>query len=194
MDSFNTGTTVTGFQRKDAPFAFFLHWARLYSSTIEGSGPSLYLAQHPINSLPEPLQLDLPTPSVVKHAGTGDIYSSSIWLGPASSFTPLHRDPNPNLFVQMAGSKAVRLFDPRAGREIISEGSENPNVRGEEMMVGTERARLEEVVWGFEGIEGAEGLEACLESGDALFIPTGWWHSFKGVGEGITGSANWWFR
>jgi len=33
-----------------------------------------------------------------------------------------------------------------------------------------------------------------LEAGDGMFIPKGWWHSVKGVGKGIIGSANWWFR
>ena len=62
------------------------------------------------------------------------------------------------------------------------------------MMQGEERRVLEKTVWGDEEVEGPDGWEAELESGDALFIPKGWWHSVKGVGEGINGSVNWWFR
>lgn len=70
---------------------------------------------------------------------------------------------------------------------------------GEGMMVGEGRERGERVVWG-DGVEGdglegeGWGYEVLLGRGDALFIPKGWWHSVKGVGEGVTGSVNWWFR
>jgi len=49
-------------------------------------------------------------------------------------------------------------------------------------------------VWsdGEDTIGGAWQTE--LDAGDALFIPKGWWHSVKGLGDGINGSVNWWFR
>lgn len=217
----NTGKIT--FQRSDVPLSIFLTWAALYSSTLPHSTnsftqyrsqtdatPSLYLAQSPLASLPALLQHDLPTPSLVSEAGLNDIYSSSVWLGPANSYTPLHRDPNPNLFVQMAGKKVVRLFKPEVGRGLmgraraqirggggreIGRKREEMNIRGEEMMMGEEREILEHAVWGAdEEGKGDEGMEARLERGDALFIPNGWWHSVKGAGEGITGSVNWWFR
>lgn len=196
LTSRDSSTGMISFQRVDAaPLALFLSWASLYSSNSAQAAESpLYLAQHHIEALPALLQLDLPTPSFVTQAGAGDIYGSSIWLGPATSYTPLHRDPNPNLFVQLAGCKKVRIFSPSVGRTILSTKTGNHNMQGKEMMAGAERARLEEVVWSDKSSAKAEGFEASLKSGDALFIPTGWWHSFKGAGEGITGSANWWFR
>ncbi|EDN05305.1 JmjC domain-containing protein [Histoplasma capsulatum] len=78
--------------------------------------------------------------------------------------------------------------------------------RGEEMMQGLEKGLLEREVWGDTmeiGVDGEgtedtteirEGFEAHLNAGDGMFIPMGWWHSIKGVGEGITASVNWWFR
>lgn len=36
-------------------------------------------------------------------------------------------------------------------------------------------------------------LEATLSPGDGLYIPQGWYHTFKGDA-GISASANWWFR
>lgn len=58
------------------------------------------------------------------------------------------------------------------------------------MMRGAEKKALEREVWG-NGSAGvaAEGFEAELGSGDGLFIPKGWWHSVKGIGEGMTGSV-----
>jgi hypothetical protein len=160
----------------------------------------IYIAQASLPDLPKGMRDDLPTPDLVLKAGKGDVYDSSIWLGQAPTYTPLHKDPNPNLFVQLAGRKVVRLYAPKAGNRIFSEvqemigGRVTASMRGEEMMQGEERRVLEEVVWGDQGDEGRDGWEAELESGDALFIPKGWWHSVKGVGEGINGSVNWWFR
>ena len=96
----------------------------------------------------------------------------------------------------------------------------NPKMRGEEMMRGVQKKVLEGVVWGGGGGGGGssssgggsspdrEGFgqdagvdyemmyEVTVRPGDMLFMPLGWWHSVKSVGEegGINGSVNWWFR
>ena len=84
-------------------------------------------------------------------------------------------------------------MEPHVGRAVyehVRARSGHANMRGEEMMVGEEMRRLEEAVWG--DTDGEVGWEARLVSGDGLFIPMGWWHSVKGVGEGITGSVSRW--
>ena len=156
----------------------------------------IYLAQAPIVDLPQGLRDDLPTPEVVLRAGKGDVYDSSIWLGEAPTYTPLHRDPNPNLFVQLAGKKIVRLFRPEIGRRIFARvqeqigGTASASIRGEEMMAGAEKKALEQEVWGENNNEFRNAAwEAKLGAGDGLFIPKGWWHSVKGIGEGMTGSV-----
>lgn len=189
------------------------HYADKRPSTANGTGlpdtpPSahtiptatIYIAQASLADLPRAMQADLPTPELVLKAGKGDVYDSSIWLGQAPTYTPLHKDPNPNLFVQLAGRKVVRLYEPRAGSAIFSKvqeaigGSASATMRGEEMMQGQEKELLEEEVWS-DGEDTIGGTwQAELEAGDALFIPKGWWHSVKGLGEGINGSVNWWFR
>lgn len=177
---------------------------------------NIYLAQASIADLPRDLQNDLPTPTIVQQAGKGDVYDSSIWIGRAPTYTPLHRDPNPNLFVQLAGSKTIRMFRPDIGRAIFAKvqeaigGTASEAMRGEEMMQGKERTLLEHEVWAAGSEYEKLAFEARLGSGDALFIPKGWWHSVKGSGKGINGSvsgvylaysilltisqANWWFR
>ncbi|KAK3114510.1 hypothetical protein LTR53_007114 [Teratosphaeriaceae sp. CCFEE 6253] len=170
------------------------------AAAITSPTARVYLAQAPINDLPKSLKDDLPVPELILKAGKGDVYDSSVWLGRAPTYTPLHRDPNPNLFVQLAGTKVIRLFKPDVGRAIFAKvqeaigGSASATMRGEEMMHGAEREALEAEVWGeTSGLDSA-GWEAELHGGDGLFIPKGWWHSVKGVGEGMTGSVNWWFR
>lgn len=161
----------------------------------------LYIAQSSLSDLPEPLKEDLPTPQLVRQAGKGDIYNSSIWLGTEPTYTPLHRDPNPNLFCQLCNQKVVRLLPPELGDRVFFEvqvqirQQASSRIRTTEMMEGAERAVLHETIWANEKIE--EKLhEAELGVGDALFIPKGWWHSVKSVGSQghLNGSVNWWFR
>ncbi|KAL2013762.1 hypothetical protein VTN00DRAFT_1287 [Thermoascus crustaceus] len=198
------------FQRFHAPLSLFLEWTR--STQTQTQSSRLYLAQCKLLDLPQALRDDLPTPSLVSKAGRGDIYDTNVWIGIPPTYTPLHRDPNPNLFVQLAGEKRVRLHAPDVGmgvfarvrQELGQAASHDAAVfRGDEMMQGKERMLLEKAVWGDDeasAVDSAssdgyqEGYEAHLEAGDGLFIPKGWWHSVKGVGTGFTGSVNWWFR
>ena len=183
------------FQRLRAPLSLFLEWITAKDQSQE----QLYLAQASLSDLPTPLQSDLPVPRQVISVGKGDIYDSNLWIGLAPTYTPLHRDPNPNLFVQLAGAKLVRMYEPEAGVSIFRQiqqhlGRDASAVfRGEEMMNGPEKSMLEEVVWG-DGASATElrckPFEVSVRAGDGLFIPKGWWHSIKGVGSGITASVS----
>ncbi|KAJ4424415.1 hypothetical protein N0V82_000936 [Gnomoniopsis sp. IMI 355080] len=179
----------------------------------------LYVAQAPLNDLPKELQDDLPVPRIVKTAGKGDIYDSSVWLGLEPTYTPLHRDPNPNLFIQLCGNKVVRLLPPASGGQIfrdvqlrLNNNFANSRLRGPEMMSGPERELMYGAVWYEDGLRGTQApqgaveeyqdpsrskmQEARLQPGDALFIPKGWWHSVKSEDDAgrLNASVNWWFR
>ncbi|KAG5950030.1 hypothetical protein E4U53_005545 [Claviceps sorghi] len=161
----------------------------------------LYIAQSPLSDLPQPLQDDIRAPELVRRAGKGDIYNSSIWLGTEPTYTPLHRDPNPNLFCQLWSRKVVRLLPPSTGDRLFLEIQEqlqqrgNGRIRTADMMQGQERRLLHEAIWGNESLV-EDMREAEVEAGDALFIPEGWWHSVKSMeSDGkLNGSVNWWFR
>jgi hypothetical protein len=184
------------FHRFNAPLTLFLQACKTTPSHI--TPPKLYIAQAQIADFPKELQDDLPTPRIVKEAGKGDIYDANIWMGIPPTYTPLHKDPNPNLFVQLASSKRVRLFESAIGSAIFRGVQQrigqygSASLRGDEMMEGPERDTLNDAVWG-SGIKG-DGFEAMVDPGDALFIPKGWWHSIKSVGSEVTASVNWWFR
>lgn len=188
------------FRRTHAPLSFFLRWTREARIDVN---QRIYLAQCQLLDLPEKLRSDLPTPTIVQGAGKGDIYDANIWMGRAPTYTPLHRDPNPNLFYQLAGKKVVRMFPPSVGDQIfrqvrakLGNHGGSASMRGEEMMAGAERTALEERVWTEteDRLEADGCQEVTLEYGQALFIPLRWWHSIKGLGTGVTGSVNWWFR
>lgn len=187
--------------RFDAPLALLIAALRYNAKAGEPSRlRQLYIAQCSLADLPEGLSRDLPTPRVVAEAGKGDVYASSVWLGLEPTYTPLHRDPNPNLFVQLRGSKDVRLLPPRDGDAVFRDVQSrlgrwggNSRIRGAEMMEGPERELLRDVIW---EEPGWPLQEAQLEPGDALFIPKGWWHSVRSRFEDgrLNGSVNWWFR
>jgi hypothetical protein len=193
FNSLLKGSSDGTFHRFNAPLSLFLQACRSKPT------PRLYIAQAQIADLPKQLQDDLPIPKLVKEAGKGDVYDSNIWIGIPPTYTPLHKDPNPNLFVQLASCKRVRIFRPPIGAAIFREAQQRigrsapSSFRGEEMMEGPERLALDESVWS-QSIVGKEGFEVIVSPGDALFIPKGWWHSIKSIGTGVTASVNWWFR
>ncbi|KAJ5095210.1 hypothetical protein N7532_007501 [Penicillium argentinense] len=199
-----TATDVKRFRQFHAPLNLFLEWMRMAETSPQAT--RLYLAQCQLLDLPVILRDDFPTPAIVAQAGKGDVYDTNVWIGHPPTYTPLHRDPNPNLFVQLAGRKVVRLLPPGDGQGVFSAvrrqlGRSSDRgaaaIRGEEMMQGEERALLDQMVWDVPvsaGSESGTGFEAELGTGDGLFIPKGWWHSIKGLGEGVTASVNWWFR
>lgn len=188
----------TSFERFEAPLSLLI---------VNMTGPDtpstrLYLAQHSLVDLPAVLQEDLPTPKVLTQLGRGDIYASSLWMGRPPTRTPLHRDPNPNLFVQIAGSKVIRLLEPNVGRGVyervrasVGNAGGRASMRGEEMMQGKEMEAMEKAVWEDEDDNTnaggySHGFEAQLESGDGLYIPLGWWHAVRSVGMGANASVS----
>lgn len=207
------------FERFEAPLS--LLFADMATTRKEEASrqTQLYLAQQSLADLPAGMQVDLPTPSILTKLGRGDIYASSLWMGRPPTLTPLHRDPNPNLFVQLAGKKIVRLFKPEVGQGMyervkaaLGQRSSNGHMRGEEMMGGKEREALDRAVWDEElGDSEAKGLQVELKKGDGLYIPLGWWHAVRSHGTSLNISvsippdvcerntdvdvqANWWFR
>jgi hypothetical protein len=188
-----------------APLRLLTQALQFNNSQRDSQKPQLlqvYIAQSSLSDLPPPLQADVQPPELVLKAGKGDVYASSIWLGTEPTFTPLHRDPNPNLFCQLHGTKVVRLLPPKTGEMLYFEVQARIRQQGssrirtaEGMMQGLERRVLEDAVWG-DDVDLEEMREAKVEKGDALFIPKGWWHSIRSwESQGaLNGSANWWFR
>ncbi|OHE93459.1 JmjC domain-containing protein [Colletotrichum orchidophilum] len=182
-----------------APLLLLLKAAE-FNSLHEKKIRQLYIAQAQLPDLPPELQEDLPVPRIVLEAGKGDVYNSSVWLGLEPTYTPLHRDPNPNLFCQLVGNKTIRLLPPFCGDQLYRRvqiqvhQSGNSRIRSTEMMEGRERVAMNTAIWGLE--DHKDITEAKLSPGNALFIPKGWWHSVKsGHRDGrLNASVNWWFR
>ena len=91
--------------------------------------------------------------------------STSFWLGPAGTVTPMHHDTSNIVFCQVVGEKQFTLVSPLQL----------------EMLGGAHH--------GFYSGVRAEQLEAAgiphstvvLKPGSALFIPVGWWHEVRAL-------------
>lgn len=184
------------FTRQELPLSNFLLWVKDSGSHEKFR---VYLAQTSVSALPSKMRDDLPIPDLVTKSGRGDVYDASIWIGIPPTYTPLHYDPNPNLLVQLAGCKTVRLLPPNTGNEVFMNVQESlgkmgsANFRGDEMMMGEEGQLFYDLIWNDKSHSdrfSSFGFEAQLAQGDGLFIPKGWWHSVKGLGRGITASVS----
>ncbi|KAF3940636.1 hypothetical protein ABW19_dt0210394 [Dactylella cylindrospora] len=226
----------------------YLTWSEflnhLSSPTVPAGTPSYYLAQQEppsflLPDIPPPLphlgftvrppraNRSLKAASTEQEEGLPpkypvDIYSSSLWLSRISqpSNTPLHRDPNDNIYIQLSGEKEIRCLPPSVGNALFQtfHGAGkwvNADPTGKintDMMDEGNRRFLDSVIWGGGGEESGVrvGLEVLrdmrgvrVRKGDGVYIPKGWWHSVRSVPAdeenpevegGVVASVNWWFR
>ncbi|KAI5805413.1 hypothetical protein DFH27DRAFT_369782 [Peziza echinospora] len=152
--------------------------------------PALYLAQYPLDA-GSPLTAAFTPPPPPLSSATGQAPSPTLWLGTSTTATsPLHRDPLANVFVHLAGGKVVRMFSPESGERILGRllGAHvaKKKIRGQEMMAGEERTKVDEYVWQENAEPESEdeaGYEVTVGSGDGVYIPAGWWHAVRAVHE-----------
>lgn len=204
----------TGWTQKIMPFREFFSTYVMASSSSSSTG---YLAQHTLFSQIPRLRADIaipdycytaaPPPHVssplaAKHAQQAKLTEPllHIWLGPASTISPLHTDPYHNLLAQVVGYKYVRLYAPAESSRLYARGIDAAGVD----MDNT--SHVDVGLWeGWDGSSAdqqrerdrwpdfgsAQYVDGLLAPGDALYIPLGWWHYVRGVSMGCSVSF-WW--
>jgi hypothetical protein len=163
-------------ERQEASLGEFL-------ALLEHNTPfRVYMAQFPLTERIPELKEDLSSQIADKVLRSGEVYSSSTWIG-RRSLTPLHHDPRAltNLFIQICGEKEFRLFDP-----------EKVEKRKLKVGAGTMGNTSSVDVWREDF--GEEGVEGTVRAGDGVVIPRGWWHSVRSRRDTINMSVNWWFK
>jgi hypothetical protein len=114
----------------------------------------------------------------------------SIWLGNQSVIAP-HFDFPDNIACCVIGRRRFTLFPPEQLANLYV-GPIDLNPGGQQIsMVDVREPDLDTYPQFAEAMDAA--LSAELEPGDALYIPSMWWHSVESLSE-INGLVNYWWR
>ncbi|CAO1619164.1 unnamed protein product [Sympodiomycopsis kandeliae] len=187
-----------GWQKIQMPFDSFL------DAFVSRSIPSMsaatqnlvgYVAQQDLlRQIPSwAAQLQPPLPHIERIAQS-QYWRRNYWIGPKDTFTPLHRDPYYNLFVQVIGSKRVHLFPPDVHQWLyISQDTVQKNtstIPSEEYLLsgGEEGQEFPELK---NAIQHPRSKNVVLHAGDALYIPKGWFHCVKSLQTSVS-INDWW--
>jgi hypothetical protein len=140
-----------------------------------------YLATPLATWLPE-LLADMPAPSYCRDAPWRN---ARLWLSPPGTSVPLHRDVAQNIFLQLVGRKRFLLYAPAAAPWLYSNRfrSALPNYsRFDPERPDYQRFPLSRAV---------RPLEVVLEPGDAMYLPSRWWHQVRSLDLSL--SVNFWW-
>jgi len=146
-----------------------------------GDWPSLYVATPVDTWLPE-LKNEVRVPEYCSDAPWG---ISRFWVGPPHTSAPLHRDVAENIFFQLVGRKRFYLYPPAATHWLYSYPlrSALPNYsRFDPEQPDYERFPLSRC---------AKPLEVVLEPGDAMYLPSRWWHQVRALDVSVSYTF-WW--
>jgi ribosomal protein L16 Arg81 hydroxylase len=128
------------------------------------------------------LRQDFEVPVYCK-SGRGDLYQINAWIGPENTKSPLHFDPNPNLFCQITGRKYFRIYDK----------NENCHPHPNWKLKNTSQVDIENVdIVKFPNFNSLNYWEFEVSPGEIVFIPLKFWHFVKSLEPSI--SINFWFR
>lgn len=128
-------------------------------------------------------------PNEEQSTDNSDSFEINAWFGPAGTVSPLHFDAKHNLFVQIMGSKYIRMYSSETSCQQIY-----PNEK-DSLLWNTSRINLENIDWEkfpeFKNINSKLIFECILNEGDLLFIPKKFWHFIKATSDSF--SINFWW-
>ena len=117
--------------------------------------------------------IDLPAvQSLVQAGGFGPWQRCQLFIGAhtAGARSILHFDQYDNLFIQIAGTKTLRIFDPLQTRHVYPYPVHHPlDTRAQVDLAAPDLAT-------YPSLREACGTELTLQPGQCLFLPAYWWH------------------
>jgi hypothetical protein len=150
-----------------------------YPSAVSGSGVC-YLAQHDILTQIPSLKSLIPPSLPLFDAINSSPTKVTAWLGTGGTKTPLHYDSYENIFVQVVGSKYVRVYRKGStppARLYLKGGGGKAGGQGNMSEVEVEDVDGEK----HEAFLGMEYEEVLLQPGDAMYIAAGDWHYVRSL-------------
>lgn len=152
-----------------------------------------YLAQFDLLSKAPSLAAEAPGLPHTKAGpkGTQEQWRSNVWIGPAGTYTPLHRDPYENLFAQVVGRKRIHLFAPELAPYLyVNKSGPQRNTSAiaseQDLLHPTQDRPLLSTALASE-----DAFSAELGPGDVLYIPQGWYHCVQSLS--TSASVNFWY-
>jgi lysine-specific demethylase 8 len=147
-----------------------------------GVRPDAYLIAHGDTWLPE-LQDDIRVPAYCCTSWK----TTRFWLSAAQTAAPLHRDVAENIFCQFFGRKRFYLYPPSFTPWLYS----NPFLSGlpNYSRFDPERADYERFPLAGE----VRPIELLVEPGDAVYLPSRWWHQVRSLELSVSFNI-WWAK
>jgi hypothetical protein len=101
-----------------------------------------------------------------------------MWIGPAGTVTSLHHDLTDNLIAQVVGRKRLKVVAAADVAKIYN----HHHVFSEIADLEDPRASPAR----YPALENLRVYDVALNSGEALFVPVGWWHQVKSLDFSVT--------
>ena len=156
----------------------FIDWLERTSGSGDPLKRRYYAGRVPIDLMPD-LRED-----VIEPEGLGYPLETNLWIGNAGTQSGLHFDPVPGLLVHVAGEKVAVIWPPSDSRLLRPEplpSSANSALNVFDALSKEDRQALEH----------STPYLARLHRGDAVFIPSHWWHAFLTATD-LSISVNFW--
>ena len=180
---YNEAFTGFNFQREIHRFGALLD--ELLANAGNTKAPALYLGSTELDGSFPGLRADNPLPALdASHPLV------SLWLG-NRTHVPAHFDLPDNLACVVSGRRRFTLFPPEQVANLYV-GPLDLTPAGQPIsLVHLNRPDLARYPRYAEAMEAARVFE--LEAGDAIFIPSQWWHAVEGLDE-LNTLVNFWWR
>lgn len=122
--------------------------------------------------------------AALKTAECTGIHSCTLWAGMGGGATPMHFDALSNFFTQLVGRKHVLVFPPSQSYNVYPHACEH--MKDTYSMLNLAGGDCEDTIDAerMPALARARGLEATLEPGDVLWLPSFYWHFVRQLDEG----------
>jgi hypothetical protein len=138
-----------------------------------GESYYIYGKSYLFEAFPELLE-DVSMPACL---GTTPVSTTSTWISSEGCVTPLHYDLPNTLLCQVRGSKQVHLFDPSHYDRLYLRGARFPGFDNFERQSQVDIHHPD--LAAFPEFRRAVAMEVTLRQGEALFIPSNWFHEVE---------------
>ena len=151
-----------------------------FIEALRDGSQDLYLTSR-LRDLPEHARREVPRPDCTRATWQ----DGNVWIGPAGTVAPTHRDLADNLHVVISGRKRFTLVAPRHSARLYPHRLFDPFPNGC-------RVDIEDPDFvNFPQLKRVETLVTELQAGDAIYIPRRWWHHVRTLETAV--SVNYWW-